>query len=45
MSKKAEKMDNLFDERANSYDEHMRNNVVNFEEFYKSIASPISRTD
>ncbi|OCL26265.1 hypothetical protein U472_09650 [Orenia metallireducens] len=42
---KSEKMNEFFNKRAASYDEYMKNNVNNFEEFYKTIADPIIKTN
>jgi len=40
-----ERMDEFFDKRATSYDNHMQVNVNDFENFYNKIAEPIKRTD
>jgi tRNA (cmo5U34)-methyltransferase len=42
---KPEKMDEFFNKRAASYDDHMKNNVTNFEKYYKMIADPITKTN
>jgi tRNA (cmo5U34)-methyltransferase len=42
--KKAEKMSDFFDVRAVSYDEHMHQNVDNFDEFYATVAKSIPYT-
>ncbi len=42
--KKAEQMDDFFDERAAGYDDHMREAVSDFEGFYYSISASIART-
>lgn len=42
---KPEKMDEFFNKRAASYDDHMKNNVNNFERYYKMIADPITKTN
>jgi tRNA (cmo5U34)-methyltransferase len=39
-----EEMASFFDERAEGYDEHMRESVIVFKAFYESIASPIPTT-
>lgn len=40
-----EKMDDFFDSRAESYDQHMKRNVDHFEKFYRKIADSINETD
>jgi len=45
LKKDAEKMAEFFDRRAASYDEHMRRSVAAFDDFYRSIAEPIERTE
>lgn len=42
---KPEKMKDFFNKRAVSYDEHMKNNINNFEKYYKMIADPITKTN
>jgi len=42
---KPEKMNDFFNKRAASYDDHMKNNVNNFEKYYKMIAEPITKTN
>ena len=42
---KPEKMNEFFNKRAASYDDHMKNNVNNFEKYYKKIAEPIAKTN
>src|SRR6056297_228822 len=42
---KPEKMNDFFNKRAASYDQHMKNNVDNFKGFYKMIADPIIKTN
>ncbi len=39
-----EDMDKFFDSRVDSYDEHMKENIHLFEDFYKAIANPIKET-
>ncbi len=41
----AEEMEQFFDARAQSYDEHMRSVVRSFEPFYQGIAAAIPATD
>jgi len=38
-------MDRFFDERAGSYDEHMRTELERFDAFYAAVAAPIPETD
>ena len=42
---KPEKMNDFFNKRAASYDDHMKNNVDSFEKYYKMIADPITKTN
>ena len=39
-----EPMTAFFDRRAGSYDEHMRQNVADFEAFYRAVARPVAPT-
>lgn len=41
----AEEMAAFFDRRANSYDDHMRRSVVDFDAFYRQVAEQIERTE
>lgn len=43
-SDKPVKMSQFFDERANGYDQHMKQTVTSFEKFYNIISVPIDRT-
>jgi len=43
--KMPERMKEFFNNRADSYDEHMQTNINNFENFYRMIAEPIINTD
>ena len=45
MKKQPEPMHSFFDARAEGYDQHMQANVVDYEEFYSSIAEPIAFTE
>jgi predicted TIM-barrel fold metal-dependent hydrolase len=40
-----EEMSHFFDERANIYDEHMRNNIAEYDAFYKNVINQIEATD
>ena len=45
MSDRPEAMGDFFDRRSESYDQHMRENVANFEDFYRAAAQPILKTE
>jgi tRNA (cmo5U34)-methyltransferase len=40
----SEKMDDFFNQRVNSYDNHMKTNIENFDLFYQKIINPIQTT-
>lgn len=44
MNNEIEKMNNFFKLRANSYDNHMKENVDNFDLFYKKVSEAINPT-
>jgi len=39
-----QRMDEFFNERHDSYDEHMRQSIISFDEFYETIAKTIAST-
>lgn len=39
-----ENMDKFFDARVDGYDDHMKENIDQFEDFYKVVANPIKET-
>lgn len=41
MNKKIEEMASFFDARADGYDQHMRDNIQGFQEYYKGLAKPL----
>lgn len=43
--KKPEKMDEFFNARVTGYDQHMKENIDQYEDFYRTISKPILRTD
>jgi len=45
MTDRPEAMGNFFDRRSESYDQHMRENVANFEDFYRAAAQPIPKSE
>ncbi|MDZ7671869.1 MAG: class I SAM-dependent methyltransferase [Halanaerobiales bacterium] len=45
MNNKIEDMRNFFNLRAESYDTHMKENVDNFNIFYKKVSEPIIKTN
>ncbi|WP_350342881.1 methyltransferase domain-containing protein [Proteinivorax tanatarense] len=45
MSNNLEKMNQFFDVRADSYDEHMNKSIGSFETYYVKVADPIKNTD
>ncbi len=42
---KPEKMEEFFDVRADSYDDHMLEYVDDYESFYRAVAEPIAKTN
>lgn len=40
-----ENMNEFWNSRATTYDEHMKNNINKFKKFYKMIARPITETN
>lgn len=41
----AEKMDDFFNQRADSYDQHMRDSLASFDPFYQAVCQHISSTN
>ena len=40
-----QKIDEFFDERHDGYDEHMKQSIISFDEFYETISKPITSTE
>jgi len=45
MAERPEEMEAFFDRRSDSYDQHMRENVADFEGFYRAVVQPMPETD
>lgn len=45
MNNKPEEMASFFNERATTYEEHMKETVESFDKYYLSVSSPIMETD
>jgi len=45
MSDRPEAMGKFFDRRSESYDQHMRENLTDFEDFYRAVAQPIPKSE
>lgn len=43
MKEKIEEMASFFDARAEGYDQHMRDNIQNFSQYYQALAKPLEK--